>query len=260
MNNNMNNMGQPVMQQPVNNGTGIDVNKIINDITNDKKSLIAIVGAIVTIIACFIKFVTVKVTKFGTSQSESWNILKLGSGDKSYYDGSDFAGIILILLAIATIVLVVLKKHVFTAGTAGLSLITLLIEVFRIKNYFNDKVIDKLGKSYSKYIKLQFNAGLILLILGIAAVGVSLYLLWKENPNCFKDAIEQVKKMFGGNKGQVAQVQPVQNVAPVSPVAPVQPQVPVQPQAPVAPVAPQATIPTEVPNETVNNDINNNVM
>ena len=256
MDNNMNNMGQPVMQQPVNNGTGMDVNKVINDLTKDKKSLIALAGAILTIIACFVNFVSVKMTIFGTSKSESWNLMNIAKGKDAYFSGSDYAGIILILLAIATIVFVVLKKHVYTAASAGLSLITLIIEVFRIKNTYNKEIIEKLGKSYSKYIKLQFNAGLIIAIVGIALVGVSLYFLWKENPNCFKDAINQLKAKFGGNKGQV-QAQPMQQ--PVAPVAPVQP---VQPQAPVAPVQPtyEAPMNTEVPTETVNNDINNNVM
>ena len=252
MDNNMNNMGQPVMQQPVNSGTGIDFNKIINDLTKDKKSLIAIAGAILTIIACFVKIVTVKMTLFGTSKSESWNLMNIAKGKDAYFSGSDYAGIILILLAIATIVLVVLKKHVFTAGTAGLSLLTLIIEVCRIKNTYNKEIIEKLGKSYSKYITLHFNAGLILAIIGIAAVGVSLFFLWKENPNCFKDAIDQIKKLFGGNKGQAVQ-------APVAPVQPVQAQPMQQPVAPVQPTY-EAPMNTEVPTENVNNDINNNVM
>ena len=245
MDNNMNNMQQPVMQQPATSGAGIDFNKIINDLIKDKKSLIAMGGALLTIIACFVNIITVKITLF-TSQSESWSLSNIAKGDKRYFEGSDYSALILILLAVATIALVVLKKHVYTAATAGLSLLTVIIEVFRIKNTYKKEIIDKLGKSYEKYVKLSWNAGLILLIIGIAAVGVSLYLLWKENPNCFKDAIAKVKGMFGGNKAQAVQpVQPVQ--APVQPVAP---------QAPVAPEAPVASVPTE----NINNDINNNVM
>ena len=269
MNNNMNNMEQPVMQQPVNNGAGIDVNKIINDIKKDPKNFLAIAGAILTIIACFVNIITVKMTILRT-QSQSWNLMNIASGNKAYYEGSDYAGIILIILAVATIVLVVLKKHVYTVISAGLSFLTLIIEFFKIKNYFNDKV----GKGYEDYIKLKWNAGLFIAILGIAAMGASLYFLWKENPNCFKELIAKAKSLIGGNKAN-ATVQPVQAQTPVQPTyqAPVQPVQPAYeaPQATVAPVETETVETTvapvenevadvNVPTENINNDINNNIM
>lgn len=228
MDNNMNNMGQPVGQQPANSGAGIDVNKIINDLKNDKKSLIGLVGALIVIIANFLTLFSIKLTIFGTSKSESVSFWK--------YDGA--IGEIVFFLAIGTIVLIILKKHIYTVLTAGLSLILTIVEFFSIKSDYKKSV-----KGLEKYASLNWGIGFWLTLIGLAVIGVSIYLIWKENPNCFKDAIEKVKAMFGGNKAQT--VQPVQ--APVTPVAPVAPQ---------APVEPQATVPTE----NINNDINNNVM
>ena len=227
MDNNMNNMGQPVMQQPVNNGTGFDVNKMINDVKNDKKSLIALGGALLVIIANFLTLFSVKATIFGISKSESTYFFK--------YSG---IGKLVFFLAIGTIVLVLLKKLIYTACTAGLSLLLTIYQVIKIQGDYKDTF-----KGYEKYVTLHWGIGLILTFVGLIAIGAAIYLIWKEDKNCFTNAINGLKNI-GGNKNAAA------------PVAPVQPQAPVQPVAPVAPVQPQASVPTE----NINNDINNNIM
>ena len=112
------------------------VNDLINNVKGDKKSLIALAGSLITIIACFLKFVTVSVTFFGT-KSESYSLMKMG---KFFDNGTDYVGILLILLALATAVLVLFKKQIYTVFTAGFSLLIVIIEFFRVKSHYKDNM------------------------------------------------------------------------------------------------------------------------
>lgn len=209
MNNQMNTNQVPNMNQSmgnINNGGQANNNQKVNDfiqnLLKDKASLIGYIGSILMVIANFLPFVVVEASVLGYKASDSF----------SY--ASTTAGKIVLVLAIASIVLIALKKHVYAVLTAGVALIQFVYNLSNLSKTY------KGSGYYSSYVTVKWGIGIYLTLIGLIGVGVSIFLYWKENPNCFKEIIEK----FKGNK--------VQNNNPMNQAMPVAPQQPMnnQPQ------------------------------
>lgn len=186
MNNQINANPAPNMNQVPggnNNGTTNNnqkANEFIQNLLKDKTSLIGYIGSILMIIANFLPFVVVEASVLGYKASDSFSYV------------STTAGKIVLVLAIASIVLIALKKHVYAVLTAGVALIQFVYNLINLSSTY------KGSGYYSSYVTVKWGIGIYLTLIGLIGLGVSIFLYWKENPNCFNEIIGK----FKGNKIQ----------------------------------------------------------
>lgn len=180
-------------------------NDFINKLLNDKTSLIGYIGSILTIIANFLPFVVIKASVLGYTASDSF----------SY--ASTRAGKIVLVLAVASLVLIALKKHVYAMLTTGVAALQFIYNLINLSSTYNETGY------YSSYVTVKWGIGIYLTLIGLICLGVSIFLYWKENPNCFKEIIEKIKghkTSVNNNQFQQNQTMPSQQM-PLEPGQPI---------------------------------------
>ena len=155
------NQGVNIPMGNTNNGSSF-----IDNIPKDKASIVGYVGALIAIIANFLDFVVVKATLGGYSASSSFSYVSTSSGK------------FVLILFVATAVLIALKKHVYSAFTAGTAAIVFIYNLATVK--------EKSSTLTYSYVKVHWGPGIWLTIVGLVLIAASIYLYWKENPDCFK--------------------------------------------------------------------------
>lgn len=252
MNENYNNQTNMNVNQVPNNGiNGGQINNsqksndFINKLLKDKPSLIGYIGSILVVIANFLPFVVIKASVLGYSASDSF----------SYASTRD--GKIVLVLTIASIVLIALKKHVYAILTTGVAALQFIYNLINLGSTY------KGTGYYSSYVTVKWGIGIYLTLIGLIGLGVSIFLYWKENPNCFKEAIEKLKGHKAMNNSSINQTMPVTPGQPMN----VQPQMYNQQpmggmqQMPVEPGQPMVNNQNVGSSEqVVNNNQNNNML
>lgn len=178
-------------------------NDFINKLLKDKPSLIGYIGSILVIIANFLPFVVIKASVLGYSASDSF----------SY--ASTRAGKIVLVLVVASIVLIALKKHVYAILTTGVAALQFIYNLINLGSTYKETGY------YSSYVTVKWGIGIYLTLIGLIGLGISIFLYWKENPNCFKEALEKLKGHKAMNNNSINQTMPV---TPGQPMNNVQPQ------------------------------------
>lgn len=193
--NNQTNMNVNQVPNNVNYGEQINnsqkANDFINKLLKDKVSLIGYIGSILTIIANFLPFVVIKASVLGYSASDSFSYV------------STRAGKIVLVLTVASIVLIALKKHVYAILTTGVAALQFIYNLINLGSTY------KGTGYYSSYVTVKWGIGIYLTLIGLIGLGVSIFLYWKENPNCFKEAIEKFKGNKVSNSNSMNQTMPV---------------------------------------------------
>ena len=136
----------------------------------DPATICVLVGSFLMLLASFLPQAKATVKMFGMSESESSSLM----GDYAHQ------GIFLLLLAIATVVILVLglDKEKFLSGALGAMAafgIWGLIAV--IKDVSDAK---KEIKGYEDYMSVSYQFGFFVLILGIIAVGAAIFFVTKS--------------------------------------------------------------------------------
>ena len=131
----------------------------------DPATICVLAGSVLMLLASFLPQAKATVKMFGMSESETSNLM----GDYAHQ------GIFLLLLAIATVVILVLglDKEKFLSGALGASA---AFGLWGLINVIKDVADAKKEiKGYEDYMSVSYQLGFFILILGIIAVGAAIF-------------------------------------------------------------------------------------